>query len=1123
MDVGILGPLTVLIDGREIALGPAKPRAVLAMLAVRRDQVVPIASLVSGLWDGHPPATAPKIIQGYISQLRKALGGDGILQTHAGGYRLHLTPDQLDASRFEGLLHQGRAALATGSPAAAGAVLREALGLWRGPPLAEFAAHDFAVDTIDRLAQLRLLAVECRLEADLALGEHAAVVPELRALIRENPLRESLPALLMVALYRSGRQADALAVYRDARAELIEQLGIEPGDALRRVELGILAHDPALDPPPSVALPARPAQSTAAPQAPVRRTPSTQSRPPRPAASPPPTSRRPSGRPHRGRRSLVLAAVVTMMAACVVAFVHPSAPPSAAAGTVDEIGFVDASTGTVTEQIPVDQPTAVAADGAAVWAVEPAAQAVTRIDAASGARRQTVGVGADPSGVAVGDGSVWVTNHGAGTVSRISPETDTVAATIAVGAGPAAVALGDGSVWVANGDDRTLTRIDEASGRVVATIDTDAVGRGLAVGDGAVWVTDEATGRVVVVDPATNSVSATVPVGNGPTGIADGNGAVWVVNALDDTVSRVNPATQSVDATIAVPGDPSSIAIGVGAVWVGTDADQKIVRIDPGRALVTDSTALGGRPEALAVTGRGVWVASQAAGTAHRGGRIVVIGGIDSIDPSVSALNPGAMGLAYDALTGLRHVGGSAGTEIVPDLAWSLPQPTAGGTGYTFRLRPQISYSDGRPLLAADFRRGLERLLRLNGSLAQLFSHVVGAAACGSGLTCDLRAGVQVEGTSTVTFHLATPDPRFLEEVSYLIPVPDGTPAQDSGSVPVPGTGPYAIGSYVPNRLLVFDRNPYFRVWSTRARPDGYPDEIVYRADTDNDDAVRQVAAGQADLVQLVGGATALAGFAAQHPAQVHVVDQQATVLAFLNTRTPPFDDVRVRRAVNDAVDRAHVAELDGAGRARPTCQVVPPTSTGYRPYCPYTVDPDDSGQWRGPDLSTAQALVDASGTKGQPVVLWTFADFADEADYLADVLSGLGYPTTVHEIADATEYFETVPDRVDPQAGLWGWFDLPLAVDGLSLLQCDFQPNPARFCDSAVDAQIHQLAAVEPVDPDGARDLAAQIDREITDEAPWVALFTPQTVDVTSARIGNYQAERGRLLVDQLWVQPSG
>ena len=248
MEFGVLGPLIVRTAGREVTPGPAKQRALLALLIVHRNEIVPIDTLVDGLWDGRPPATAHKIIQGYVSQVRRAIGGD-VLQTRPGGYRLELAPDDLDAVRFEGLLERGRARLTT-NPRAAVELLNEAMQLWRGPALAEFGALDFAVGEADRLDQLRLLALEGRIEADIALGRHAAVIPELRALTREYPLREDLRGLHMLALYRAGRQGESLAVYADARTTLVEELGIEPGDPLVRLEHSILVHDPALDPSP---------------------------------------------------------------------------------------------------------------------------------------------------------------------------------------------------------------------------------------------------------------------------------------------------------------------------------------------------------------------------------------------------------------------------------------------------------------------------------------------------------------------------------------------------------------------------------------------------------------------------------------------------------------------------------------------------------------------------------------------------------------------------------------------------------------------------------------------------------------------------------------------------------
>jgi peptide/nickel transport system substrate-binding protein len=497
----------------------------------------------------------------------------------------------------------------------------------------------------------------------------------------------------------------------------------------------------------------------------------------------------------------------------------------------------------------------------------------------------------------------------------------------------------------------------------------------------------------------------------------------------------------------------------------------------------------------------------------------VIGGGPGSIDPSVGDIFPDLNGPAYDGLTSLRHVGGGAGTQIVPDLAAALPEPTADGTSYTFRLRPLIRYSDGRLLQAADFRRGLERVLELNGTYATSFSHIVGAAECIGRPRCDLTRGVYAEGPSAITFRLSTPDPRLFEELQYLIPVPVETPARDVDTTPVPGTGPYTIQSYVPGHLLTFERNRYFHVWSAAARPDGYPDEIVFRIVKDEDAGLQQLLAGHADLVHLNTEPAPLTQLAAQHPRQVHLDDEQSVVFVFLNTRRPPFDDVRARRALNYAIDRGRVIALSSALLARPTCQIVPPAATGYRPYCPYTINPDSRGRWHAPDIAKARSLVAASGSTGQSVKLWTFSQFIAEARYIVTVLDQLGYHASLHEIADPDTYFRTLEKTPNAQAGMFGWFSDPLAVDMLSTLTCGSFPNAAHFCDRNIDAQIERLAEHEPSDPAGTSDLAAELDRKLTDQAPWVPLFAPRSVDATSARVGNYQAQLGQVLMDQLWV----
>jgi DNA-binding SARP family transcriptional activator len=248
MEFRVLGSLEVVDRGREIPLGGAKQRAVLAILLLHAGEVVSVDRLVDELWGERPPDTATKTVQVYVSRLRKALG-NGALLTRGGGYLLHVNSDGLDANRFEHLVGEGQAALARGDARTAGDLLRQGLALWRGPPLADFTYHGFAQTEIARLDELRLAALEARIEADLADGRHAALIPELEALVRDHPTRERLRGQLMLALYRSGRQREALDSYQDARRTLAEELGLEPSRNLQALQRAILAQDPALDSP----------------------------------------------------------------------------------------------------------------------------------------------------------------------------------------------------------------------------------------------------------------------------------------------------------------------------------------------------------------------------------------------------------------------------------------------------------------------------------------------------------------------------------------------------------------------------------------------------------------------------------------------------------------------------------------------------------------------------------------------------------------------------------------------------------------------------------------------------------------------------------------------------------
>jgi len=246
MEFRVLGPLEVWHERGEVSLGGTKVRALLVMLLLHPNEVVPTDRLIDDLWGEDSPERAAAALRVNVSRLRKTLPQD-VLTTRSPGYVLRVGPDELDLHRFERLVDEGRSLLARGLTADASVRLREALSLWRGPALADFAYESFAQAAIARLEEIRLAAVELRIDADLALGRHHELVGELEAHVAEHPLRERLQMFLMTALYRSGRQAEALDSYHDARRALVDELGINPSTALQELERAILRHDPTLD------------------------------------------------------------------------------------------------------------------------------------------------------------------------------------------------------------------------------------------------------------------------------------------------------------------------------------------------------------------------------------------------------------------------------------------------------------------------------------------------------------------------------------------------------------------------------------------------------------------------------------------------------------------------------------------------------------------------------------------------------------------------------------------------------------------------------------------------------------------------------------------------------------
>ncbi|HEY7146511.1 MAG TPA: BTAD domain-containing putative transcriptional regulator, partial [Streptosporangiaceae bacterium] len=551
-EFSILGPLEVSRSGCALPLGGPRQRAVLALLLLEANRVVSMDRLADDVWAGHPPEGWATTLQIYVLHLRRALEPDrargvtgDVLVTRGRGYLLRVDRVHLDAARFEDGFTAGRAALDAGRYAEAAQTLRQALDLWHGPVLADLADYAFTRPEAARLEELRLAALEARIDADLALGRHDALTAELEQLAADHPLRERLHGQLMLALYRCGRQAEALAAYRRAR-DLLTELGIDPGEPLQRLHASVLAHDPALewDGPQGPAEDRRPGTGTPA-RSPL---------PGRPPRQPDGGRRELEWVRRRGRRLLVIgSALAVAAAACLVAVARPWAGGQAGLPG-NSVGLIDSAGGRVGAPVAVGSPDGVAYGDGSVWVVDGTDGKLFRINPVTHAVVDHIDVGSDPSAVTVSrNGDVWVANSGDGTVSRVNAAAGRVVQTIPVGTFPAAIASGPSGVWVANEGDGTVDRIDPAKGVVTRRgIPVGGGPDGIAVGSAAVWVANGQDGTVTSIDPATGQPSGPDSVGAGPAGIAITRAAVWVANSLDLTVSRLNPATGQVTATIGV-------------------------------------------------------------------------------------------------------------------------------------------------------------------------------------------------------------------------------------------------------------------------------------------------------------------------------------------------------------------------------------------------------------------------------------------------------------------------------------------------------------------------------------------------------------------------------------------
>jgi DNA-binding SARP family transcriptional activator/ABC-type transport system substrate-binding protein len=985
MEFLLLGPLEAVRDGRPVALGGAKQRALVALLLLHANEVVSRDRVIDELWPDRPPGAAGHNLDVQVSRLRKGFDPEELLLTRAGGYVLRIAPEQVDVHRFERLLEEGRAANASRKPREALQALRAALGLWRGGALADLAYESFARPEIDRLEDLRLVAIEERIEAELALGQHDTLVPELEALTAEHPLRERLRGQQMLALYRAGRQAEALRVYSETRKRLVEELGIEPGQALKEREQAILRQDPALDPAPVVA----------------------------------------SVRRRRGALMGALALVVAGGAAAAIVLVTQGGAHSARALAQPESNvFLAAGSGKVVRQVAVPGTAHVRFGLGSLWSVSVDGE-LTRVDPETGKTVARIGLGITPSGLAAGAGSVWVTDLNSRTLLRVDPALNVVADRIPL---PKAgneqtqdVLVADGSVWIAHGGENPgawVERLDPATGRVrhrFSILGGEA--SALAFADGALWVASAPAGDLRKIDPGTNSIVHRVHLKEGICCLAAGAGYVWAAVNPDATIWKLGE-DGSIVSTIKLPARIESLSYGNGSLWVADGEAGTVVRIDP----TTDARRtyrLGHHLTGVAVQ-KGLVVVgvrqSAADATAGLKGRIVrVARKDDSLFWSGAPTDP-ALWSSWDApqlefhyatcakLLNYPDVEGEAGRKLVPEVATAWPAVTDGGRTYTFTIRNGYRFSppSNEPVTAESFRHTIERVVSPKLPWFEpTASDIVGAAAYHAGKAPHV-AGLSVRG-DTLTIRLVKPAPDFPRRIalSLYCVVPDSTPVVSHGvDAPIPSAGPYYLAAHTDS-AAVLKRNPNYH----GPRPQ-HVDAIVYRFGVAPGDGAARIAKDGFDYMLESDPALApdtAAARTAGRRYRLTPVGFGGTDLLALNTSRPLFADARRRRAVQYALDRRVLGEIE---QAIPATRLLPPKLPGFDAASLYPLRPD---------LRRARAL---TGGRRFHAVFATFDPKADPqaaafAQAVRGQLAAIGIDTTVLPLTNADYQNGTVDAKV--------------------------------------------------------------------------------------------------------------
>jgi DNA-binding SARP family transcriptional activator len=614
MEFRILGPLEVVDGDTTIRPQAAKQRALLGVLLLHPNEVVSSERLIDELWGERPPTTAAKTLQTYVSQLRRLLGRE-VIATRPPGYLLRVQEHAVDSVRFRRLTARARHHLADGEHEQAHALYVDALALWRGSALADVVFESFAHNEVECLEEERLAALTERIDCELALGRHDDLIAELKLLVEQYPLRERLRAQLMVALYRSARQADALAAYQDARRTFVDQLGLEPSRELQGLERAILTHDATLEPPP------------------------------------PPAPERGERQQRRARRALAVATLgLLTVALAFVAFAAADKPAAPTLLAANSVGFVDAESGRLTRSFRVgDKPMALTVVNDAVWAANLRDQTVMRVHRKRG-RSRPIAVGGRPIAMTSRRGTLWVWTEN-GLLVPIDPRFERVGDPIRLRTPSLGgrVTAGDGSLWVtipggiAFGPDPAnprrsvvtfrdpgfVIRVDPTNpARPIVVRPNNGADGPITFRDGEIWAAG--SGSVFPITADTGLPGSRTRVG-AVRDLAAGAESLWVLSrsgwspaAVMKAVRRrlplpTSPAhlrrvdlhSRSLDDPIDVGEHPVAVAVAAGSIWVASEdgSEGTIYRVDPAEEEVVDTIPLGARPTALAADRHGVWVA----------------------------------------------------------------------------------------------------------------------------------------------------------------------------------------------------------------------------------------------------------------------------------------------------------------------------------------------------------------------------------------------------------------------------------------------------------------------------------------------------------------------------------